>query len=43
MLRRTFGAILNKENLLALALAVLLILIVIFTIDTSPTWIYQGF
>lgn len=43
MLRRIFGAILNIENLLALALAVLLILIVIFTIDTSPTWIYQGF
>lgn len=33
----------TQENLLALALCVILILLVIFTADTSPTWIYQGF
>lgn len=33
----------TRENLLALALCVILILLVIFTADTSPTWIYQGF
>ncbi len=36
-------SIFNRENLLALILALLLIALVIFTADTSPTWIYQGF
>jgi hypothetical protein len=31
------------ENLLALLLALILIALMIFTTDTSPTWIYQGF
>jgi hypothetical protein len=35
--------ILNRENLLALLLALILVALVIFTADTSPTWIYQGF
>ncbi len=35
--------LLTRENLLALALCVALILLVIFTADTAPTWIYQGF
>jgi hypothetical protein len=33
----------TRENLLALLLCVILIALVIFTADTSPTWIYQGF
>jgi hypothetical protein len=33
----------TKENLLALLLCLILIALVIFTADTSPTWIYQGF
>lgn len=33
----------TRENLMALALCLILILLVIFTADTSPTWIYQGF
>ena len=33
----------NKENLLALLLCIILIVLVIFTADSSPTWIYQGF
>ena len=33
----------TRENFLALMLALLLIVILIFAVDTSPTWIYQGF
>jgi hypothetical protein len=35
--------LLTRENLLALLLCLILIALVIFTSDTSPTWIYQGF
>lgn len=35
--------IFNRENLLALVLFLFLIAIVIFTSDSSPQWIYQGF
>ena len=35
--------IFNRENLLALALTLVLIALVIFTADNAPTWIYQGF
>jgi hypothetical protein len=33
----------SRENLLALALCVILIAVVVLTADTSPQWIYQGF
>lgn len=33
----------TRENLWALALALMLIALVIFTADSSPLWIYQGF
>jgi len=33
----------TRENILALLLCLILIALVIFTADTSPTWIYQGF
>ena len=33
----------TRENLMAIILCLILILLVIFTADTSPTWIYQGF
>ncbi len=36
-------ALLNNENILAIIFAIIMILLVIFTADTSPTWIYQGF
>jgi hypothetical protein len=39
MLRRFF----SRENLLALGLCVVLILLVIVTSDSAPQWIYQGF
>lgn len=35
--------LLSRENLLAVALCLLLILLVIVTADTAPQWIYQGF
>jgi hypothetical protein len=43
MLGKLFATIFSRENLLALFFAILLVLLVIFTADTSPTWIYQGF
>lgn len=42
-MRRLLSAIFTRENALALLLAILLVLIVMFGIDTAPTWIYQGF
>ena len=38
-MRRLF----SRENLLALALCLLAILLIIVTTDTAPQWIYQGF
>jgi hypothetical protein len=35
--------LLTRENLLAVLLCLILIALVIFTADASPTWIYQGF
>jgi hypothetical protein len=35
--------IFTRENLLALLFCLILIALVIFTADSSPTWIYQGF
>lgn len=39
MLRRLF----TRENLLALVLCLIVILVIIVTADSSPQWIYQGF
>jgi hypothetical protein len=33
----------SRENLWALALALILALLVIFTASSAPLWIYQGF
>jgi hypothetical protein len=35
--------LLTRENLIALALCLLVILLVIVTTDSAPRWIYQGF
>jgi len=43
MWKKLYHSIFNRENFLALMLALILIALVIFTADTSPTWIYQGF
>ena len=42
-MKKIVEAIFTRENLLALALCLILIALLIFTADTSPTWIYQGF
>ncbi len=42
MLKR-IRSLLNNENIVAIIFAIIMILLVIFTADTSPTWIYQGF
>ncbi len=39
MLRKIF----TRENVFALILCLVLILLVIVTAETAPQWIYQGF
>jgi len=41
--RSIIRLIFSRENLLALALCLILIAVVVLTADTSPQWIYQGF
>jgi hypothetical protein len=36
-------SLLSRENLIALALCLLAILLIIVTTDAAPQWIYQGF
>jgi len=43
MWKKISDAIFTRENMLALLLALILIALVIFTANTTPTWIYQGF
>ncbi len=42
-MKKLYHSIFTRENLLALLLALILLAVVIFTAETSPTWIYQGF
>jgi hypothetical protein len=42
-MKKLWNIIFTRENVLALLLCLILIALVIFTADTSPTWIYQGF
>jgi len=42
-MQKLYRMLFTRENLLALLLCLILIALVIFTADTSPTWIYQGF
>lgn len=43
MLRKLLAAIFSRENVFAVALCVIVILLIIVTADSSPQWIYQGF
>lgn len=38
-----FKRLLSRENLYALLLCLIAILLIIMTSDQSPLWIYQGF
>ena len=40
---RAMKRILSRENLLAVALCLMVILLIIATSDSAPRWIYQGF
>jgi hypothetical protein len=33
----------TRENLYALLLCLILVLVILLTVDQSPQWIYQGF
>ena len=35
--------VLSRENLYALALCLIVLLLIVVTSDTAPQWIYQGF
>jgi hypothetical protein len=35
--------VLTRENLYALALCLILLLLIVVTSDSAPQWIYQGF
>lgn len=35
--------LLTRENLYALALCLIVVLLIVVTTDSSPQWIYQGF
>ena len=43
MLKTIFARIFTRENMLALALALIVTALVVFTADITPSWIYQGF
>lgn len=36
-------ALFSRENLLALALCLIVLLLIIMMSDSTPQWIYQGF
>lgn len=38
-----FQKLLSHENMYALLLFLIVVGLLLFTADTSPTWIYQGF
>jgi len=42
-MKKIVQVLFTRENLMAVMLCLILIALVIFTADTSPTWIYQGF
>lgn len=38
-----FKSLLNRENVFAICLCLIILLVVIVTADSTPEWIYQGF
>jgi hypothetical protein len=43
MMRRFLSRWLTRDNLAAVGLCLLLILLAVVTADSAPQWIYQGF
>ena len=42
-MKKLFRRLFTRENLYALLLCLILIMILIVTADQAPQWIYQGF
>ena len=42
-LKTLWGRIATPENIWAFILFLIVIMLIIFTTDSSPVWIYQGF
>lgn len=42
-MKKIFSILFSRENILAFVLCLILVALTIFTANTSPTWIYQGF
>lgn len=42
-MKKILSAILTRENLWALLLALVLVVLVVLTANSGPRWIYQGF
>jgi hypothetical protein len=42
-MRNALKKLATPENLWALAFCLILLALIVFTTDSSPTWIYQGF
>lgn len=42
-MKNIFKHLLSRENVYAIALCMIVILLLIVTSDSSPQWIYQGF
>lgn len=43
MWRQVMRWVFSRENMFALGLCIIVILLLIVTSDSSPQWIYQGF
>lgn len=42
-MKTIFKRLLSRENVYAVALCIIVILLLIVTSDSAPQWIYQGF
>ncbi|MBN1201462.1 MAG: hypothetical protein JXJ20_06365 [Anaerolineae bacterium] len=43
VLKSLLARLFSRENVFALLLCLIVLLVIIVTADTSPQWIYQGF
>ncbi len=42
-MKRLLARLFSRENLFALVLCLIVVLLIVVTADSSPRWIYQGF
>ncbi|GAB4410984.1 MAG: hypothetical protein Kow00106_05020 [Anaerolineae bacterium] len=43
LVRRWLKRLFSRENLFALLLCAIVVLVIVVTADSAPQWIYQGF